>query len=336
MTPRSAEDIVRLGQNPYADLRELLLYVEVDEPASDPFRPAIRTRHLHAGLLDDVVATGFGGIETDLIRAERNQRRRVFDRERARDPRRPVVLCEGDSWNQHPLLTDIVDWIAKAGYLPDCLSEAGDLLSRMTEAGAELEEALSRVDDSYVAFVFSGGGNDILGTEIGPDGRKTSVLRRLLAPPSPGMKAVDFVRTGEVDRALATVRARFETLIRLVRSRAPALPIVLHGYDHAIPSGAFLDLRFLFRGRWLADPMREHGIESHRLQREIVAALVNRFYEEVLLPLAGSSVAVADLRGTNTNVGGWADEIHPSSWGFQPVAEKIMGHIPAIAPTAVV
>jgi hypothetical protein len=111
-----------------------------------------------------------------------------------------------------------------------------------------------------------------------------------------------------------------------VRAEFPRLPILIHGYDYAIPGGHPGEWRspsWAAVDEWLGAPFAEKGIRDLELQRAIVRLLIDALYD-MLGRVAGDGAAtgvhVVDVRGTLRRED-WADEIHGTSTAFIKVAD---------------
>ena len=105
------------------------------------------------------------------------------------------------------------------------------------------------------------------------------------------------------------------------------LPILIHGYDHALPSGFPGDRRdpiYADRDQWLGAPMHAHGIEDSQLREAIIRELIDELYA-MLGRVAGdpdqTRVHLVDARGAIGREQ-WNDEIHGTDAGFAAVAER--------------
>lgn len=96
-------------------------------------------------------------------------------------PKELIIVAEGDSWFDYPLKKDIIDYLIEKGYGIKKFSKAGDSLEnmvygseykkegdRVTHLGPiSLQKTLNAIKKYKPNFVlFSGGGNDIVGSEI--------------------------------------------------------------------------------------------------------------------------------------------------------------------------
>jgi len=260
----------------------------------------------------------------------RMRRQAAFQARIAAGDRKPVLVSEGDSWFQFPvLLSDVIDQLA-GDYNVWSVDSAGDTLQNMVFDGAEYMGALRRNSGKVQAFLFSGGGNDI----IGEDGRGRSVITQILKRFQAGQPAAWYIDTPAVEQKLRFVEDCYRRVLDNVAREFPELPVVCHGYDYALPGGGPGETRhpnWAAVDKWLGRPMREElGIDDPTLQRAIVHALIDRL-NLLLQRLCGASYPSGlfknawhvDVRGT---VGArWADELHPTDDGFAAVGGLFEG-----------
>ena len=259
------------------------------------------------------------------------RRQRAFEwRRGALHETLPVIVAEGDSWFQFPiLLADVVDQF-DSDYYVWCVSAAGDTLENMVNSAPEYLEAISLHGPRPKVFLFSGAGNDFVGEE--PDG--TSVLFRVLRDHEPGRPAAWYLQTDAFLARLAFIERAYGTVLESVeREFGGQVSVICHGYDHAIPWGGAGDPRnpiWAAKDGWLSQPLRARNITDHQLQREIIALLIDKLNELLIRQCGGNNSGGvfkhayhADVRGTLPNVTDWADELHPTNSGFARVAKKM-------------
>ena len=77
----------------------------------------------------------------------------------------PVLVSEGDSWFQFPLLVrEIIDQLEDE-YLIWSVGAAGDTAENIVYGRAEYLKALNKQKDDVRGFLFSAAGNDIIGED---------------------------------------------------------------------------------------------------------------------------------------------------------------------------
>lgn len=227
----------------------------------------------------------------------------------------PSVVALGDSWFWYPnnnLSFPLQRIINENGATPILVLGAN---------GAEAEEftmptysgQLERVLDPKLGYgktvraVFlSGSGNDVAGTDDFP------VLLR--ADCSGAVSADDCFKAGE---PLSTARRLTRFLLSVhdrVQSLIPGTPVVVHGYDYAVPTG----MGFLGIGQWLREPMDNVGV-ARKFQRTVVKRLIDAVaaaQAEAILP----TFLPIDTRRTLVD-SQWANELHPTHGGFNKLAK---------------
>lgn len=73
----------------------------------------------------------------------------------------PKIVIEGDSWYEHILIRDIVDWLIHLSkFRIYTLAYGGDWLANYIKEGKYLKKLLKEKPD---VFLLSGGGNDLVG-----------------------------------------------------------------------------------------------------------------------------------------------------------------------------
>ena len=222
----------------------------------------------------------------------------------------PVIVSEGDSWFQYPvILHDVIDNLAER-FAVLSLGAAGDTLANM-RAHREYRNAIS--ENRADIFLFSASGNDVLG---GGD------LAKLLNSFSPGMELGDVLKAQEVAKVLDFVEENYEAIIRDAISVRPGLRVMFHGYDRPVPRR---------NGKWLGKPMESLGIPP-TLQSSITGHLIDRLNERLsrLETRFPGQVTHVDCRGrVGGSVGSWYDELHPRNPGYSRVASLFEAQIDA-------
>ncbi len=261
------------------------------------------------------------------------RRVRFFDR-LSKDPAAPVLVSEGDSWFQFPLLIDETIDALRPKYNVWSVGAAGDTAENMVygnqQSGkTEYMIALRQQKARVRAFLFSAAGNDIIG-EDPKTGRP--VLEDLIRPFNGdssdihGHINLDLL----VDR-LQFLRGAYEKVIATVRMEPGMheLPIIIHGYDYAIPYPVDVnDPRnpvYARKDQWLGSAFSRRGIGDSSQRRAIVAFMIDELYS-LLGSIAGdpatTGVWLVDCRGALPDVTDWNDEIHGTSAGFRKIGAR--------------
>lgn len=320
----SMRELQEMMRDPKVPEAELQTYFVGDPALAKPFSPGVIP---NPALVD--IAEPRDIVEGAMMMSwanglSRTRRQELFRARMATGDRRPVLVSEGDSWFQFPvMLSDVIDDL-QADYNVWSVDAAGDTLQNMVYDGAEYMQALRRNADSVKAFLFSGGGNDI----VGEDGQGRSVITQIVKRFEAGKPASWYVDTPAVEQKMRFVEECYRRVLDNVAREFPALPVVCHGYDYAIPGGGPSETRnpsWAAVDKWLGKPMREGlGIGDPVLQRAIVHELIDRL-NLMLQRLCGGTYPSGmyrnawhvDVRGT---VGSrWADELHPTNDGFLSV-----------------
>ena len=256
----------------------------------------------------------------------RSRRQRRFRRALGAGDKRPVLVSEGDSWFQFPfLIEDVIDHLS-ADHLIWSMDAAGDTAENMLGLSSEYMEGLRLWKDRPVrAFLLSAAGNDV----IGADPAGVSMLGRLLRHHQPGQPARAHIDEAMLASVMSDLESRYRETIIKVRAEPgfADLPILIHGYDYALPSGFPGDRRhpiYAARDEWLGAPLHDHEIEEPELRKAIVRELIDELYG-MLQRVAGdpdqTKVHLVDARGA-IDRDQWNDEIHGTDNGFAAVAER--------------
>jgi hypothetical protein len=267
-------------------------------------------------------AGGVGFAPLSVARGPHRTMRPRPVRSRTPDGEGLRIVAEGDSWFDFPLETDIIDHLRDLGHDVTSVARRSDLLEQMVytrldrrrrpdREGSDPLDILSAIIQKTEAdvFLFSGGGNDLLGpnfemfVEHAFSGRKPEL------------------RTDVLDEYLTVVEATLEALIERVLGSRDQLHFLMHGYDVPFGSGraAFRILWWNVVGPWLKPVFDAKQLETDG--RDLLTDLVNRFYA-LLDRLADrhDRFHVVDLRGVANSESFWHDEIHLTSAGYKAAA----------------
>lgn len=301
----SVEELYRRMQDPTVPESTFAEYFMVDPERSGPFRPFVTFDPSKVTVGTTAEARARSELALPGLNAlARARRRAAFDLKLLFGYEGPILVSEGDSWFQFPLLlADVIDVLSDT-YAISSLDAAGDTLEQMLDQDEYIGE-LDRV--SATILLFSGGGNDVLG---GGD------LKTHLRPFDPALTPAQYILpsfTALLDRAIG----QYDRIFRKLAREAPGVQAICHSYDNAIPA----------KGRWLGVPMAERGITEPGLQRQIIAQLVSRFVDAMKLLIARyEHVHFLDLRGT-VDADEWYDELHPDDAGYAKVAARFAKEI---------
>ncbi len=317
MTRIAYADLMAKLADPATDESDLAPYFMLDEAASDAFAPRFRVNPETVEL-----GTGPGAAARSALllnsanTLSRMNRWRKFSARMAKGYSGPVIVAEGDSWWQYPiLLKDTIDHLSdprrKDSFAIRCLSAAGDLLSQMEKDGEYLTElAATRA----TILLLSGGGNDLL---------RKGQLADCLEAFRPGLKPTDYL-TPRFDDILSSSLASYERMLRRVHGQFPGVRVIVHGYDYALPKN----------GPWLGRPMAKRGITDPALQAAITVDMMDRFNRSLRrIVETMPHVSYIDCRGTVSR-NEWHDELHPKNSGYAKVAARIEAEIRRVSARA--
>jgi hypothetical protein len=321
----SMAELQRLMRDPSVDESEVKQYFTADPSASRPFAPGVIPDPARVEVdppSDALEAAMLMSWANDLSRLRRQEK---FRARVASGDARPVLVSEGDSWFQFPIfLEDVIDQLGGEFNIWS-VDAAGDTLQNMVIDGAEYMNALREQQPAVRAFLFSGGGNDIVGADREGNSFIVQIVRRF----EPGRPAEWYLETPAFAQRLGFIEECYRALLTNVAATFPTLPVICHAYDYSIP-GAPDDPRDpIWAGpdQWIGRPMRELGITDPQLQRDIVRLMIDRLTQRLQTLCGGNNPGSAfsnawhvDARGTVGTL--WADELHPTDEGYGLVAAR--------------
>ncbi|MGV6848803.1 MAG: trypsin-like peptidase domain-containing protein [Marinibacterium sp.] len=325
MSKISIREFRALLEDPDTPIETLRYYVRPMEGTFGGFDPSVVPDPDKVDMNDPDLEPGMESAMGIGNGWSRSRRRRRFKRRMRRGETLPVIVSEGDSWFQFPILIDdVIDHLDR-NYLVWSLGAAGDTADNMIRRAPEYLDGLREQADHVQAFLLSAAGNDVLGE----DENGTPTLQSLLHRFRPGKTAEELVNKSALRRTLNRLEERYREVVDTIRAEPQFddLPILFHGYDYvfAFPAGPG-DRRqpiYAAQDKWLGRAFDAKGIADTRLRRDIIVHLVDSLYD-MLDGIArdDAHVHVVDVRETLTRVSDWADEIHGTSEGFGQVAGK--------------
>jgi lysophospholipase L1-like esterase len=239
-----------------------------------------------------------------------------------------VLIAEGDSWFDYPL-NDVLQILEDDhGYDVESVAHKGDRVEDMAYSDGQLEEFVRRLEKLMRngapiprAILLSGGGNDVAGDEF-------RVLLNHKASAIFGLN--DSVVDGIIKERIMTSYLTLISMInRICENRiGHRLPILVHGYDYAVPDGrGFLGGWGFLPGPWFEPGFREKGFIDRQEMMMIVRELIDRFNDMLKdLQTKFENVHYVDLRGTLSTAGNyqddWDNELHPTEEGFKKITSK--------------
>jgi hypothetical protein len=184
------------------------------------------------------------------------------------------------------------------------------------------------------AFLFSAGGNDVIGEdEFVINGQTVTrpVITQIVLPFAPGRTARDYLNNDRYRDRLRFIEDKTAEVFRKVSEAFPRLPIVCHGYDHAIPAkpdDPRGDQIYCKVDEWLGGPFRSDlQIQDSDLQREIVRLMIDDLNASQKRLCGGNNPGGRFRNAWHVDVRGvvgaqWKDEVHPTDAAFRKVAQK--------------
>ncbi len=251
---------------------------------------------------------------------------------KADGPIRLNLLGDGDSWFDYPLggewpgeHTDVLAALQEEGRpQPRILSFAHYGYTTDQSLGVARRERLVRAlhdprNGRFDAILMSGGGDNIVG------GRFAIWLNdaaRVGGDPARALSETRF------QGAMDVVRAGYESLVRLRDAHAPGVPIFIHAYDYALPTG----VGACCIGPWLKPSLDYCGWTDEKIGAGIVRGMLTRF-GAMLEEFAASTPNVVYVQTQGTLAPDqWANELHATPAGFKLIAAKFREALAARFP----
>lgn len=233
-----------------------------------------------------------------LNNAARRARRLQFDLMKNLGLGRYTLVAEGDSWFQHPIEVDLIDALSCAsyGYRIRSLGAAGDWLQNMLEQ----REFVSAIrEESPDAFLFSGGGNDVVGGS----------LFGLLKDGAGATEAENCIDNPHLDSEMQRLETMYRRVYRFVQEAQTGLPMFVHGYAHPDPGRKYY---ILFLDWGLDDTLAARHIPQ-ALRDRVAAIIIDRF-NDMIAALANElpRMHYVDFRGV-VDKDDFVDELHLNS-----------------------
>jgi lysophospholipase L1-like esterase len=293
--------------------RELRGYFEVDEDNTEAFAPAIKLNYARV----DTGGKELSPEETaDLYQQAMEKRPEEPKLESATAAVK--VLAEGDSWFNLPDLLYPKDALDILNRTHNVVSVAkwGDTVENMLTQKQYVQKLKA---GTFRHFLFSGGGNDVLGS-IG-----TYVKTRKPGDTDPA-NAPGYVKPTFASKVRGIISG-YETLANDVRKTTGTKTVLyIHGYANAIPKK---------NGPYLGKRLEALGFDPTvvgPLSKAIVANMVGQF-NAALKNFAASRAGIVyiDMRPRMTATDWHTDEIHPKATGATKIAAAFAAAINANA-----
>lgn len=244
------------------------------------------------------------------------------------------LVAAGDSWFDYPFYDVLKLLEDNYGYNVESSAHRGDPIELMAYQGGQLEsfarclEKVAAHGTTPKAVLLSGGGDDIAGTEFG-------MLLNNATSNIAGWN--NEVVDGVINRILTAYISMVTSINHLCQPyAAQGLPILVHGYDYAVPDGRGFLGGWPFPGPWLEPGFREKLFTDLPKNVALVHDLIDRFNEMLknkVLP-AFANVRYVDVRNTlpatlagDAYKNWWGNELHPTEKGFSAVTDKFAAEL---------
>ena len=302
----------RIRKGDLAD-RELRGYFEIDEDNTEAFAPALRLNYAR--------------VDTGGKELSPEETAELYRQAMAKRPEEPKlegaaaaikVLAEGDSWFNLPDLlypNDALDVLNRTHNVVS-VAKWGDTVENMLAQKQYVQKLRA---GTFRHFLFSGGGNDVLGS-IG-----TYVKTRKPGDTDPA-NAPAYVKASFATKVRGIISG-YETLANDVRKTTGNRTVLyIHGYANALPKK---------NGPYLGKRLEALGFDPTvvgPLSKAIVATMVGQF-NTALKNFAASRAGIVyiDMR-PRMSAGDWhTDEIHPKARGAAKIAAGFAAAISANA-----
>jgi hypothetical protein len=238
-----------------------------------------------------------------------------------------VVICEGDSWFNHPFLWDIPDYLKYFGYSVLHSNYPGKHLEASLSEGKFLAPLKDARKPQIKALLLSGGGNDLISWKKG-NTPFSPIFRKGRSTTS----ATDYIDAANLRRALDDVTSWLARISdKLAQANAKKLPVLLHCYDYIFPK------RYgpsPFKGTWINPQLDAiDAPQDARFRKRISGELQKSWiqgYKRACGELGWHFVETQDLVRDR-----WHDEIHPQNDGFYDISSAYwaMLHTLGVYPT---
>jgi lysophospholipase L1-like esterase len=281
--------------------------------------------------MNDLKSEEIAMFKAEALNKEKENFEVELDSKKAFDESKKIV-AEGDSWFDYRIGPDIIDCLRRFhGYSITNFASIGDTLENMIYGTkynrnyrrdkVTITEVLRRIGKlKPKIFLFSGGGNDIAGSEF------ESYLNHVESGLPP-------LRVDYLDYMINTVfRKYLKDLIQKVNSRSPNTKIVIHGYGYTVPTGIGAK-RFLitWKGPWMLPALARKGIFDAVVQCKIVKTIIDK-YNQMLSDLDNEYDCFkhVNLCGIIDMDNDWENELHLNPAAYATVADKINEEIKEI------
>ena len=248
------------------------------------------------------------------------------------------LVALGDSWFAYPghnVLTKLYD---EHGYNFESAANNGARVESIAYGDGQFDDFSRSLDKLKSAghmpkaVLVSAGGDDIAGGEFG-------MLLNSARSPIHGWN--DDVLTGVIHDRIGAAYGQLLDMVNFFceQQLGKRLPVLVHGYDYAVPDGRGFLWGWPWPGPWLRPGFDEKGFTVLSANVDLLQVLIDRFNAMLTAFAAAHSdqVHYVNLRNTLSHVltndaykDWWANELHPTGDGFSAVANKFAAVLDAV------
>jgi hypothetical protein len=240
-----------------------------------------------------------------------------------------AILMEGDSWFDYP--ADDVPYILEVdyGYHVERVARRGDTMQSMATEPTQLADFLKRMKKMSSsgrmpkAILLSAGGNDVVGPEFGTFINHVNSGKPIL---NEEVYAI-FLKEKYRPALISWLTAANTMSLQVLGAKRP---IIIHGYDYAVPDGRGYNIGIDLSGPWMGPSFKRNGRNDLQANRKVVQVMISRLNELLsqIKHVSGlENVVHVDLRDSLSTGKDyrkwWANELHPTDEGFAIVTAKL-------------
>lgn len=223
-----------------------------------------------------------------------------------------VIICEGDSWFNHPFLHDIPEQLKYFGYSILHSNRPGKLLKESLDQANFLAPLKDARKPQIKALLLSGGGNDLINWRKG-----NAAFSPIFRKAGPGHPPEDYIDAAKVKEALGEMTKCLEAIAdKLREAKAAKLPVLLHGYDFISPKKYGPSP---FKGTWVDRQFDAIGASADAQFRKRISTKLQdawiQAYKDICVQLGWHFIATQNVVKER-----WHDEIHPRDFAFYDVS----------------
>lgn len=229
------------------------------------------------------------------------------------------LFADGDSWFDYPLPplqhTDVMAQLpnlsARQPFILNLAHHADEARDKLgVQQRLRIEQSLTHpAHGPFDAILFSGGGNDTVGDQF-----------CLWLNDAAGLNPAQALNLARLSNVIGVVRSAYGDLISIRDRIAPPMPVLIHGYDFAIPTGTgvcgfgpWLKPSLEYR-QWMNLPMNTQIVHAFLLQFDALMQQIETAHKNVIYIRTQGTLVATD----------WTNELHPNPGGFAKIAQKFV------------